>query len=102
MTAPVTDIRLHDFLMRLKALYTSHDINAMFTAEPGSKFIKIIITNNQLCVYCFVEKATGNILKADGWKKPAKGVRGSIWNDSCDVGDGLPCDLFGGGLYRKI
>ena len=31
-------------------------------------------------VYCFVEKATGYIYKPDGWKRPAKGVRGSIFS----------------------
>lgn len=33
-------------------------------------------------VYCFIDKF-GNILKASGWKVPAKGVRGTI--DSVDA-----------------
>lgn len=29
--------------------------------------------------YCFVDYATGNILKTDGWSRPAKHPRGSIY-----------------------
>jgi hypothetical protein len=30
-------------------------------------------------VFCFVDAATGDVLKADGWKRPAKGARGNIF-----------------------
>jgi hypothetical protein len=33
-----------------------------------------------------VDAATGNILKADGMKGPAKGVRGSIFAENFDLG----------------
>lgn len=33
-------------------------------------------------VYCFIEAATGDILKSASWKAPAKGVRGNIFNDN--------------------
>jgi hypothetical protein len=32
-------------------------------------------------VFCFVEKTTGDIFKAAGWKAPAKHKRGSIYSD---------------------
>ena len=32
-------------------------------------------------VHSFVEVATGNVLKAAGWKAPAKHARGNIWDD---------------------
>lgn len=30
--------------------------------------------------YAFVEIATGDVLKPDGWKRPAKGARGNIYD----------------------
>lgn len=30
--------------------------------------------------FCFVEVATGDVLYPDGWKRPAKGARGSIYS----------------------
>ena len=37
-------------------------------------------------VYCFVDLATGNILKSAGWSAPAKGARGNIINGAAQVG----------------
>ena len=41
---------------------------------------------NQRSVFCFVRLEDGAILKAAGWKAPAKGVRGNIANGAADVG----------------
>jgi hypothetical protein len=32
-------------------------------------------------VYCFVDRTNGDILKPEGWKKPAKHPRGSIFRE---------------------
>lgn len=40
----------------------------------------------QRSVFCFVRLADGAILKAAGYKAPAKGVRGNIANGAADVG----------------
>ncbi len=72
-----------------------------FEVEYGQKFARIVNQDSQRMVYCFIDLSNGDILKADGWKKPAKGKRGSIWNDGLDVGNGKPCDLYGSGLYIK-
>lgn len=49
----------------------------------GRKYYKLILENldgeGQRSVYCFLDKE-GNIYKADGWSKPAKGIRGNIAN----------------------
>ena len=105
---PVTDSRLQDFLYRLSDMYKvyyetmfSAAFAATFSAETGRKYIRIVITNHsQRSVYCFIERETGNILKDAGWKAPAKGARGNIWNDFCDVGNGLPCNIHGSNLYK--
>lgn len=54
------------------------------TADAGGKKYLRIVRNNygdpkSRSAFCFIEIATGNVLKADGWKAPAKGVRGSIY-----------------------
>jgi hypothetical protein len=45
----------------------------------GSKFIRVVRTNGNNeggSVTCFVCKATGEVLKAEGWKKPSMLPRG--------------------------
>lgn len=46
----------------------------------GRKYIRICAPSGPgRSAFCFVEVATGNVLKADGWKKPARGARGNIY-----------------------
>jgi len=54
------------------------------TVDPrGKKYLRIVenMTNGQKSVYCFIDKATGNVLFPAGWKAPTKHspVRGNIW-----------------------
>jgi hypothetical protein len=66
----------------------------VFEVQTGPKNVRIVRkelwkgqeapTNGS--VHCFIDKATGNILKADSWKKPAPQIRGSIFNDNFDIG----------------
>lgn len=50
--------------------------------KPGAKFVRIVMDAHpgDRCksVHAFVDLATGDLLKAAGWKAPAKGVRGNI------------------------
>ena len=48
----------------------------------GKKYIRITEgdAGGPRSVWCFVERATGNILKAEGWKRPAKHARGNIYD----------------------
>jgi len=55
-----------------------------FTAEYGTRNVKIIRNeshNNGRSVFCFIDKATGDILKAAGWKapEPKRIPRGNIY-----------------------
>ena len=52
----------------------------ILTAEEGSKRIRVVKNYCGKSVYCFVDKATGDILKAASWSVPAKGKRGSIYD----------------------
>jgi hypothetical protein len=48
--------------------------SATLSAEDGPKYTRIVITDNHggRSAFCFIEKATGHILKASGWKTPEK------------------------------
>lgn len=106
-----TSERIAEFCDKLNAMYEAlyrDKFTALsppnFFAQPGRKNVRIVQcdsdTGGQRSVYCFIDKATGDIYKAAGWKAPAKGVRGSIWNDNCDVGADKPANLYGSGLYK--
>lgn len=55
----------------------------ILVADVGRKFIRVVVqrAGDELSrsAYCFVEKGTGNVLKPDGFKRPAKGVRSNIF-----------------------
>ena len=64
----------------------------------GSKYFKVEMTTRgtSRSVYCFIEKATGIILKSAGWRGPAKGPRGSV----LIVDSYKHSDWSGGWLYK--
>lgn len=68
-----------------------------FSIDPsGKKFWRV---RDNRSVYCFIDASNGDLLKAEGWKKPAKGKRGSIFNPNYDVG--TVANLYGSGFYLK-
>jgi hypothetical protein len=49
--------------------------------DRGSKNLRIVLEEDgRRSVFCFIDRKTGDVLKAAGWKAPAKGVRGNILN----------------------
>ena len=54
----------------------------------GPKFAKVWTNEHgrRASIFCFVDMATGDILKAAGVNAPAKGSRGNIANGAADVG----------------
>jgi hypothetical protein len=52
-----------------------------FVVEPGRKYLKIVMVNNQKSVHAFVDKKTGDLYKAATWSAPAKGVRFNLLSD---------------------
>lgn len=56
------------------------------TSMRGPKFARIVLEGRSYrSVFCFVDLQNGNILKAAGWKAPAKHARGNIANGVSDV-----------------
>lgn len=105
------ETRISDFCDRLGTMYAAHYVERSYVMQPptfyaeyGRKNVRIVErdgeTGKPRCVYCFIDRENGDILKASGWKAPAKGKRGSIWNDDCDVGLNKPANLYGSGLYK--
>lgn len=99
--------RIELFLKLLGEMYAEHFRINKFQWEPpvfirqtGPKYIRIVLTERGTnSVYCFIDRSNGDILKSDGWKKPAKGARGSIYNPNCDVG--VKATVYGSGLYLR-
>jgi hypothetical protein len=50
----------------------------------GLKYIRIVShdRSGSRSSYCFIDKANGDVLKCEGWKKPAKHARGNIFSAS--------------------
>lgn len=51
---------------------------AKFSFKNNKRYMKIIRDGS---VHCFVDKETGDVLKAASWSAPAKHARGNIFND---------------------
>ncbi len=90
----ITDEQLTEFCTKVDELVIENfkgsqvniDMHRPTTFMKGKKYVRIVVANTaQRWVYCFVDIETGNILKAAGWKAPAKGIRGNIKNGTDDV-----------------
>ena len=66
-------IKLATILDRVAELATAIDVP--LECEVGQKFIRIVNPVHGRSVHAFVDIATGDLLKAAGWKAPAKGAR---------------------------
>ncbi len=76
------------------------------TARPGGRYIRVvsrILDGPPGGVHAFVEKATGDVLKPDGWRRPAKGVRLRLLADDAPARvrelSQRPSTIHGGYLY---
>jgi hypothetical protein len=50
--------------------------------DEGSKYMRVWVSSgpHSKSVYCFVNRENGDVLKAAGWKAPAKGARSNIYD----------------------
>ena len=71
---------IQEFVAALNLKFNHTDYE--FTADkPGAVNVRIVrsyVGGGQRSVFCFIERETGDILKAASWKAPAKGVRGNL------------------------
>lgn len=69
--------------------YENVKFNTKLSIDPkGRRYVRIVKKDDfgGNSVYCFVDKTNGNVLKAAGWKAPAKHARGNIYNDDNGLG----------------
>jgi len=67
-----------------------------YDVNEGRKYYRIVEISGfdgRKQVFCFVDKTNGDILKSDSWFRPAKGKRGSIFDEK------VPLDF--GELYLR-
>ncbi|MGF6996784.1 hypothetical protein [Paraburkholderia sp. GAS32] len=109
VTTEQISARLAMFVERLTSFLNETNINAALysyavTLEAGKNNIRIVRSevssktgetmSHTRSAYGFIDAATGNILKSDGWKRPAKGVRGSIFAADFCIGKNRPCGMY--------
>jgi len=86
---PVTPAELETFvaavsarhLAGLKAEYPTCEVNhETVGVMPGKKYARLVtqLNGSNRSAMGFIDLTTGDILKADGWKAPAKHARGNI------------------------
>jgi hypothetical protein len=85
---------LDSFLKECQKLVDKHmkqySWESVLSVSKGRRYDKIIAedileaagSSNSKMVWGFVDKTNGDILKPEGWKKPAKHNRGNIFDDN--------------------
>lgn len=81
--------RLEEFLTRLQTLINTHyekfdHVEApMLEIDPGRRYLRIAIRRDDgsRYVHCFIDTTNSDILKSEGWKKPAKHARANLNDD---------------------
>lgn len=71
--------------------------------EPGRKFVRIVMSihGSQRSVHAFYDMRTGDVYKAEGWKKPAQHVRYRLMDDDSFARMLAVADWSGGYLYIR-
>lgn len=81
------------FKAAVQQMVNDHHTKNKYVGNPpeigftnGQKFIRFFkAENGGRNAFCFVDLSNGDILKADGWKRPAKGARGNIFTPTWGV-----------------
>lgn len=71
-----------------------------FVVEFGRKYVKIVKVGKwQRSVHSFVNKQTGDVYKAAGWKAPVLDPRGNLFTGLLDIC--TRADVYGSYLYKR-
>jgi hypothetical protein len=83
------DAALAEFLRLAQEMIVANNAASTPVLKPrvlstmnGVRYVRVVIADASgaaRCAYAFIDRTTGDILKPDGWKRPAKGVRGNIF-----------------------
>jgi hypothetical protein len=83
----VTPAQLEAFRAALQDFITGHYVRMgaenqrpLIEIMVGPKYARIVrVSPGERSVHGFIDLANGDLLKADGWKKPAKHARGNMF-----------------------
>ena len=77
------------FMVGCEKIYTDYcdrndfTMRDSFTSTVGNRYVRVVRGTG---VHCFVDKTNGDVLKAAGWKAPAKHARGNIFDSQNGLG----------------
>ena len=78
--------------------YVARTREVVSVMPGGVRYARIVIAGQvSRSVYCFIDLENGDILKAEGWKKPAKHARGNLGTPS---GWNTAVTAYGGAYLR--
>jgi hypothetical protein len=77
------------------------DTDYVITVERLRKYWRIVMNTGGRSVHAFLDPSTGDVLKAAGWKSPAKGVRYNLLDDESFASMLEALDPFGAYLYQR-
>jgi hypothetical protein len=67
-------------LVTYYASHYKHVEPSVLELDEGLKYVRVwSVSHGSRSAYCFVDKTTGEVFKPDGWKKPAKHARGTVF-----------------------
>jgi hypothetical protein len=89
----VFSVRVEQVKLAAQAMIAEHFVRNGFHTEPpkiehsvGLRYIRLIRAGpSERSAYCFIDIATGDILKAASWMTPAKRPRSNIWDSDFGV-----------------
>ena len=62
-----------------RAVNSQNTADCTISLQPGKRYIRVVKTRHgQNSAYAFIEPATGDVFKCDGWKAPAKHARCNV------------------------
>lgn len=91
-----------------KAAFENWSDTRILETTAGAKYDRILWSDSygtdyrpSRSVYAFVERSTGALLKAEGWKRPAKGVRFDLASTEGFTAAVEAADQYGSFLYIR-
>lgn len=106
-TGPEVAVRIGQFVGALEAYCNKVNMNKhihsiVIEAQIGKKYARIVRRDkwpdqepSNGSAHCFIDLSNGNILKTASWNKPAPQVRGNIFKEDFDIGQGKAVGEYG-------
>lgn len=91
----VTPMMINDFMIGCKAISDANnrangyrvEFDSTFEAQPGKRYVRIVRRDvGQGSAHAFIDLTNGDVLKPEGWKKPAKHARGNLFDEKKGLG----------------